>query len=373
MATIRGRAGTYDLNVGVRLDIEDMVHLLSPFDVPLLGTYNGTDQPGSALPRGERAIAKKVEWLEDEILTPRSTLSAAHASGSGTLVLQAGDGIKFQPNDVVRVGASVFIVNSIAGDTLTVSEWVAGSDAAHAVDVDVVGVGSAPVEGADPEAARARDRDQAYNMTEIFGPYKVEITASEQAVAKYGVNSEWDYQVAARVKEASIAKEQAIIYGSRVEDTTNKKRTMGGFAYFITSNVDTATADLTESKLLDQAQTAFAAGGAPDTILTSPTSKRNISGFNVAQVTIDRDDRVRGSVVSAIDTDFGRLIVIMSRWVRSGDLFGYSRDQVSLHDLRPLSFEMLGKTGDADKGMVVSESTLRFRREKHAFRFSALA
>ncbi len=62
----------------------------------------------------------------------------------------------------------------------------------------------------------------------------------------------------------------------------------------------------------------------------------------------------------------------MNRWVNKNDAFSFERDQAEITTLRGLTFEMLGKTGDARKGMVVAEKSLRFRRAKHAGRYSVL-
>jgi hypothetical protein len=76
--------------------------------------------------------------------------------------------------------------------------------------------------------------------------------------------------------------------------------------------------------------------------------------------------------VDYYDSDFGRLAIVLDRWCRKADLFIFSRDQAELNTLRPLSFEMLAKTGDAVNGQVVGEKTLKFRRQAWASFMSAL-
>ena len=68
-----GRRGTYGSIVGTRFDIEDLVNMISPFDVPFLGTY-GTDR-GSVL-GSEDTMQTKVEWLEDELVPGSDPLAA---------------------------------------------------------------------------------------------------------------------------------------------------------------------------------------------------------------------------------------------------------------------------------------------------------
>lgn len=373
-----GTVTTYDLSVGLRLDIEDMVHQLSPFETPLLGTYNDSNQPGSALSR-DTCFEKKVSWLQDELLTPRSTVRVAYTSGDLLLKVATGDGNKFQPDDIVLVDATYYRMVSVATDDWTVVVW-SGADANHSVGKDVIGVGSAPVEGADPQQARSRDRTEPYNITEIFGPYAVEMSETEQVVRKYGVNSEWDYQVAARVKESGVAQEQALIYGQLVDDTVNKRRTMRGILNHITtgngSYVDSTTTDLAgatgETAVLNLLQASFDRGGNPDTLLVNGANKRKISAWNADRQRYTQDERVRGQIVDRYDSDFGPLYVILHRWLRTSDVVAISREQATICTLRPQVFVPLAKTGDRDHAHIVCEKTLRFRRERHAARFSAL-
>lgn len=373
-----GSITTYDLTVGLRLDIEDMVHQLSPFETPLLGTYNGSDHPGAALSL-DTCFEKKVSWLQDELLTPRSTLRAAYTATDLILLIKVGDGNKFQIDDIVLVGSTYYRVTAVNTDDLTVVTW-SGTDANLANGLDVIGVGSAPVEGANPQAARSRDRTEPFNITEIFGPYQIEMSETEQVVRKYGVNSEWDYQVAARVKESAVGQEQTLLYGQLVDDTSAKRRTMRGILNHITtgngSSVDSATTDMTgaagETALLVLLQAAFDKGGNPDTALVNGTNKRKISAWNADRQRYTQDERTRGQVVDRYDSDFGPIYFILHRWLRTADLPLFSREQATVCTLRPQVFVPLAKTGDRDAAHIVAEKTLRFRRASHAAKFTAL-
>lgn len=366
-----GTLATYDLTVGVKLDFEDMIHLLSPTDVPVL---NGSDASGLSAITKDSCFEKKVEWQDEEILLPNSTLNGAVLSGDSTIDVATGEGIRFGVGDVLTIEDEYLRVTARSTDTLTVTRGFGASSAADHDDGDaVVGVGKALPEGSDPETARALDRTGRHNFTQIFGPEKVEVSGSEQAVAKYGIDTtEFDHQVANRIKEAAIALDQAIVYGQRFEDTSNEWRTMGGMVHYIQTHVDSTTTSITPSTLLDQVQNAYDDGGNPDRLLTGSLQKRNISDFDSSDIRLGRGDNVRGQVVEWFDTDFGRLHVVLDRWVRSTDVVGYERDQSELNTLRPLMFEMLAKTGDSVKGQVLCEKTLKFYRERHAFRFSAL-
>lgn len=352
-----------------------MIHLLSPYDTPLLGGVGADGR--SALAQGT-CFEKKVEWLDETLLTPRSTIATTATTAQTYISVASGDQVKFSTGDVVVIAGETLRVTGwgTTTDTLTVTRGYAGTSATVATSAAVVGVGTALAEGSDPSTARYVDRSNRYNMTEIFGPYAVQISGSENVVRKYGIGGpggELQHQVANRLKELAIAIEQAVVYGQRVEDTTNKWRTMGGLDYWITTNVDTTTTTLTESSLLTLAQTVFDAGGEPDRVVVGSKQKRIISAFTSSGTIFQqRADNERGLVADYYDSDYGRLSLILDRWYRVSDLHIFNRDQAEINTLRPMVYEQLAKTGDSTKGQVLAEKTLKFRRERHAAKFNAL-
>lgn len=368
-----GKVTTYDLTVGVKLDVEDTIWLISPFDVPLLGT-NGAD--GRSTLSSDTCFEKKVEWLDETLLLPTTTAGALQTTGDTFLTVASGDQTKFQTGDILIHGAEYLRVTDYGSttDTLLVTRSYASSTATTITTGDtILCVGSALAEGSDPPAARAIDRNNRFNLTQIFGPTKVHVTGTENVVQKYGLHSsEFDHQVANRLKEMFVQIEQAIMYGTRNEDSTNKWRTMGGFTFYITTNVDSSTTSLTEATLLTQLQNCYTNGGNPDRIVVGPTQKKNISAFTGSTLFRGQGDPTRGAVVDTYISDFGPQSVVMSRWVRKSDLFVFSRDQAEVDTLRPITFEMLAKTGDATVGQIVGEKTMKFRRQQWAARFSAL-
>lgn len=362
---------TYDLNVGVIVDIESLISQLAPSDVPLL---TGGGDGMSAITRGT-CFEKKVEWLDDTLLTPRSTLNGALTTGTTAVVIATADANHFGVGDVLQFASgekALVTVLSTDGVTLTVTRAFAGTTAVNQADAsNVVGVGKALAEGSDPKTARAADRTSRYNYTQIFGPEAVAVSGTEMVVRKYGVTNEFDYQAGQRLKEKWIALEQAIVYGSRYEDTTNKLRTMGGFTQYF-GTVDSSTTTLTDAKLLDMLQSLYALGGDPTTVLAGPKQRRTISTFEASQLRRDATSSARGESVSQYISDFGTVDVYIDRWVNPSDVFVFNRNDIELDTLRPMQFEMLAKTGDSVRGQIVGEYTLKVRRAVMQGRFSAL-
>lgn len=388
---------TYDLTVGLKLDIEPMIMVLSPHDIPLQGGY-GAD-PRLALPTGT-AFEKKVEWLDETMLTPRSTLGASFGGSTNTivdLIVATGDRARFTTGDVLLVQSLttatvqeyVYVTGysaTTADDLLVTRQYNSSTLSTFVTGAQVVGVGTSLAEGSDPNSGRYIDRANRFNLTQIFGPYKVETSESDEAVQKYGIASEFDHQVGVAVNNAAIGIDQALLYGTQLGDTANKRRTMGGFTYYITtangSTLDTTTTNLTETAELAQLQALYDQGGHPDTLMVNSKSKRYISSnwitipgvvtAGTGQVQVQRGDQTRGTIVQMYESDFGLIRILLNRWVNTNDAFNFERDQAEIATLRGLTFEMLGKTGDARKGMVVAEKSLRFRRARHAGRFSIL-
>jgi hypothetical protein len=367
----QGRVTNYDHTVGDPVEMDEAITLLSPFDTPLLGSY-GAD--GRTTLSSDTCSQKKIEWMDEVLLAPRDTLGEALDDTETGVDIDTANA--FGVGDVILIDAEYMRVTAVnaAGTTLTVTRGYNSSTAAsHSDNAVVVGVGLALAEGSDPEIFRSVDRVARNNYTQIFGPHQVSMSGTEIVIPKYGVASEWDHQVAKKVKEVAISIEQALLYGKVQEDTSGEIRTMGGFIDFITTNVDSSTTTITEAKILDQMQAVFDLGGSVDRLVMGSKTKRVCSAFaSSITVNVNRDERTRGQVVDMFQSDFGQAGLHLNRWCRTADLFGFSRDQATIKTLRPLQIERLAKTGDSEKCQILAEKTLQFEAQRNAFRFSAL-
>lgn len=370
-----GTITTYDLNVGVIVDIDPLIKMLSPADMPLTG---GVGSDGSTILSANSCFEKKVEWQDDTLFTPQSTTGASIADAvTTTITVATGEQLRFAAGDIIQIENEKMRVTAYGGgaDQLTVTRGYGGTTAAAHTTVGtlIVNLGAALPEGSDPGPARSQDRNNRFNLTQIFGPDAVTVSGTEQAVRKYGLNTtEFDYQGGMRMKEQGIKLEQALLYQTRFEDLANKWRTFGGFSYYITTNVDAATTSITETPLLNQIQACYDKGGSPNRLLAGSKQKRNVSAIRSTDIRLGRADVGRGQVVDYFDSDFGRVDIVLDRWVRPSDLFLFAREQATIRTLRPWQFQMLATTGDSVKGMIVAEKTLQFEAERWAARFTAL-
>ena len=276
-----GRGTSYDLTVGQIVDMDEAIYLLSPEDSPLLTGFNSE---GLAVLPTEGADQIKYEWLDEEFLTPRTTLTADPGAGGAFLTVAAGDRIKFSTGDILQVRRAEQVRVTGYGttaDTLLVTRGFGGSTAAAAASGSLVlGLGTALPEGSDPENARVSDRFGNYNYLQIFGPTALNMSRTEQMIRRYGVSDEWAHQLMNRTKENAIAREQAYLYGVRSNDSTTKIRTTGGLAYHIKTNVDTTATALTVASMQVLQQKSYNRGGNPEIGVVNPVSLADLNALN---------------------------------------------------------------------------------------------
>jgi hypothetical protein len=372
-------ASTYDLTVGVVVNMDEAIYMLSPVDTPMLTGLgaDGLTLIGSA-PVDERVFS----WMTDSILTPRTAVAATLVTAGTVLTVTAGQRERFSTGDVVHfeldgntTEAARITGYGVTADTLIIARAWAGTAAQYATGALVVGLGSALPEGSNPEAARVVDRVESSNVTQIFGPTKVDLSRTEQQVRKYGVSNEMARQLAGRTKENAIQREQAYVYGYKVDSTSLEARTTGGLRHFITTNLNATATQLTVANIQSAQQTGYNAGGFADIVMANPVAFGDLNDLgNTSVVRETIDDPMRGRTrVQWVDTEFGSVLAARNRWMLPNDAFGFSKEQAVRRVLQPLIYERLAKTGDSDQGQIVCEEGLEVKGQEHAFRFTALA
>lgn len=375
-----GDISSYTLTVGVKLDFDEAIYMLSAMDSPFI---TGLDSDGLSILGRVPTTQTKVEWLEDEILTPRSTLAAGATTGQGFIVVATGHRIRFSTGDLLRIGSSrqpeilrVTGYSATTADALLVSRSFGTAAAGTLTSGDsVISNGPALAEGSAAEDARSRDRDQFHNFTQIFGPTRMSMSRTEQIVQKYGVTNEFAYQLMHRMEENVISREQAILYGERVNSTNDEWRSMGGMAYYLASNLDTSATTLTEAVVRSKQQVVYNKGGRVDRLAANPVSLQDLDSLddsNRVRVTID--DPRRGRVpVTIVITEFGPVTVVRNRWLLTNHAVLFNREGVIRRPMTPLIYEQLAKTRDGDDGHIVCEESLEVKGEDHMVWLDALA
>ena len=379
-----GKVTSYDLAVGVKINMDELIYMISPTDSPFI---NGIGTDGRQLLGSSPVDQQEFKWMDEELLIPRATVTDTGSAGAGAtdVTVSAADSYKFQVDDLITIGEAdaavnaavkrVTHVNNTAG-VLTLADWANSADwpattAAHADTV--ICVGTALVEGSDPGEARSADRTIRTNCTQIFGPTPIHMSRSEQQVTRYGVSDEFAKQVYGRSVENVITREQAYLYGQYNNDTSNKRRSTGGLNYHITSNTDTSTT-LTVSALEALQQKCYNAGGMPDLLIANPASFATLNAVSDSgRVRTVIDDPRRGRVpVASVFTEFGETQMLRNRWCHAETAFLIAKDGISRRVMQPLVVEALAKTGDSDKVQIVCEEGLQVKGEQHMGKFTTL-
>ena len=379
-----GKVTSYDLAVGVKINMDELIYMISPTDSPFI---NGIGTDGRQLLGSSPVDQQEFKWMDEELLIPRATVTDTGAAGAGAtdVTVSTSDIYKFQVDDLITIGEAdatvnaavkrVTHVNTDAG-VLTLADWAnsaawPATTAAHADTV--ICVGTALIEGSDPGEARSADRTIRTNCTQIFGPTPIHMSRSEQQVTRYGVSDEFAKQVYGRSVENVITREQAYLYGQYNNDTSNKRRSTGGLNYHITSNTDTTTT-LTVTALEALQQKCYNAGGMPDLLIANPASFATLNAVgDSGRVRTVIDDPRRGRVpVSSVFTEFGETQMLRNRWCHAETAFLISKDGISRRVMQPLVVEALAKTGDSDKVQIVCEEGLQVKGEQHMGKFTNL-
>lgn len=149
------------------IDMSDRIDMLEPDEAQFFTMLN-------KLPKGNRAISSKVEWLEDQLFPRLSATSTTAASGVSSISVTASESPYFRAGDLCRITTTgeafeVVGVGTTSASILEVTRGVGDTTAASfASAVDIVIVGNAAVQGASLGTRAITVRTTQYNYTQIF-------------------------------------------------------------------------------------------------------------------------------------------------------------------------------------------------------------
>lgn len=363
MAIRNDKYGTWNQTVGVKVDMDDMVQIMTPHDVPLQG-WIGT---------GASAMSVKVEWLEEDLTPQSDTIATSGVSGTDSpWTVTVSDTNIFRPGDVLWVNGAAsavqFLVDSITSATVMVVTGFAGN-VVDPVDGNVlVIIGQYSNEGGDPQEPRSTERTAKYNYTQI-GQEAVEATRTARTRGSrgglYGVGDPYDHELGKKFKELNIRFERSMVHGQRLLSGDSKKRFMGGLLYYILSNTQSGVKANALPLVTALLKYSYEAGGTPQTLMVSPAVKIAID--NSVDQSIRRTDRTEktgGSVIDHIDTSLGKVDLIVNRFFPATKGILLQGEYLKRRIMDGYFHELLAKTGDADSGHIVGEQSLEVKNEK---------
>lgn len=367
---------SYNLTVETPLDIDSMIYVLSPDDLPMLQGVNADGFPVlPSSPTGNTLFY----WQEEEVPLPRGIVDEALDDSETAITMTTGDAVKFAVGDAVRVEDEIMVVTAVDTSTevLTVTRGSAATTnttaASHGDQSIMIGLGSLLIEGS-VGATNFQGRDKYSNYCQIFSK-KIQMSATEQSIRKYGVPSELARQTANMLQNYAVGLENACAYGVKHIQSSDNRRQTGGLDHYITTNNDSSSEWLTVDSIQAMQQLAYDNGGAFDVIVGNPQvfqALNNITGSERVQ-TQDITSGARGRrKAQFIETEYGTITLIRNRWLLPTDAFCIKRGNVKRRVLRPMSLTKLAKSDDTDTYMVVSEAGFQVQGEAHMGKFSAL-
>jgi hypothetical protein len=224
----------------------------------------------------------------------------------------------------------------------------------------------------------------------------IETSGTVEAVDKAGMRSMLAYQLAMaaselkRDMESTLTSNQVAVSGNN----TTARRTAGFGAWLITNsysgtggtapvmssgagNLDgypstaagAGTArSFTETLLKTAIQGVWTQGGDPKMCMVGPFNKTVVSGFTgIATRYRDIAPGKQADIVGAADiyvSDFGSVSIVPNRFTPENTAYILDPEYASVAYLRNFRTEVLAKTGDAEKRMLLVEYGLKVRQQK---------
>lgn len=250
------------------------------------------------------------------------------------------------------------------------------------------------LEGADAPTAEARVRATVRNVVEVHQE-ALDVSYTKQAatgqVAASGSNhphagsspgtnpvqDEVDWQLAQHIKSIARDVEYTFINGTFNEPANNStaRRTKGLVEAISTNVVNANDTPLEKVDILDAIQKAWDNGGLQEdetrTVMLGSTQKRALTDefINATDGYRFETRNIAGVNVQSIETDFGRLNVMLNRHVPSDTVLILSLEQLAPKFLRipekgHFFVEPLAKTGATSKFQIYGEIGLKYGNER---------
>lgn len=250
------------------------------------------------------------------------------------------------------------------------------------------------LEGADAPEPEARVRWNNFNVVEIHQE-ALDITYTRQsATGQYAgtgsnvatsagvtgtnpVGDELAWQTQRQLEQIARDVEISFITGTFAQPTDNTapRKTRGLLQAIETNVVTNATAAaLSEDMILNLLQNTWESGGMTvqetATLICNAWQKRQLSRIFIAEKNYQEQTRTVGGVsLSTIETDFGRLNIMLNRHMPTDTVVIASLDELAPVFLRVpgrgfLFTESLAKTGASDKYQIYGEVGLNYGREQ---------
>jgi len=311
---------------------------------------------------GNKKIKNHRSSLQSGIDNAVTTIPLATGTGAGLNILNSNVGAGFVCT--IKIDFELMLVTAGEGtDSLTVTRGYKGTTAAsHSASATVM-VMNYYLENADFSKNFFQGGTTEYNMTQTFRE-DLSLSGSMQAFTGLDGDNTMAKQLMEKDWQLTDQIAKAVYLGVRSGSTNNADRTMGGIQSFATTNTGAVTLDAAfiESSVI----TPLIDNGADPNNLTlavPPNLYSKLTALKTALVTGGGMDNSEGIIMRDYNTyDYAGtpLRLFRTLHIPNGHVCAFDRSRVKLIAAPGRSYyeEALGKTGDNDKVMLLSEMTL---------------
>ncbi len=226
---------------------------------------------------------------------------------------------------------------------------------------------NAQIEAVDYVFTRPASRTRLTNSVQYFMT-PVEVSDLQRMVDVAGLEDEFAYQMAKKMKEHARDIEYALVTGTGNTGASGTARRLKGVLAWITTNVNTGTGTgseaLTETMFNDTLEDIWDAGGMPDYAYANGGLKRDISDFTGGTTkNTDAEDKVVYKGVDVYDSDFGRIKIVPHRLMTSTVVAILQNDLWKVATVSGTRKQDVAKIGAATRAVIETYLTLESRNE----------
>jgi hypothetical protein len=233
------------------------------------------------------------------------------------------------------------------------------------------------LEGADATIVDLQNPVRSNNITAIITEV-IQVTGSMRAVDIATNQDPYAFQKEKALKRMNAKMEFALVNGTKASGATGTARGMAGIDACVTTNVSVLSlVSLSMSHVEDAIQRSWEKVGAEyvaDTILTTMALKRRFTTFTTYVTNFANNTNQRFQNVTTFESSAGAVNIVPHKDVATGKLYALRLECFKMAFLqgREPQFVELAKTGDADKGMYLTEMTLESLAEPASVKVSGL-
>lgn len=356
----------------IKVNISEVIDLLSPTDVPLLDRI-GRDS--LKFP----CTQVKHEWMEDELRARETTLLSAYTSGTGTLTVASGAGKYFYEDDLIMIDDNILRIISGPPDSdtfIVVGGLGRSTDADADAGSTVTRITSALPEGSVSRVDTTKTKiEMPYNYTQILRDQTV-LTGTMEVIERYGYVSERAYQEEKVLRNLAIDLEHLLLYGVRSYSAGPPRHsTLGGLFDYIYlqgnsegwDTVKDADGDyFDEDMMKEMIRAIWEQGGEINGLvcLVNGFNKEQIDEWGKPYIRTERSEGTVGNVIGTYQSTYGSVEIMLDRWLRASDVAFFHPNDVGIGPLngRAFSSRKLPQLGDYTQTEILGEYTMEVRR-----------